>query len=107
MHKITKALDISPKVKKVVWERDGHCCILCGSPYAMPNAHYIPRSHGGLGIEENIFTACPKCHDDYDKGIRRKEIAVKIEAYLRSKYPGWDKSKLYYQKYNWEKRYES
>ncbi len=51
MSKRSKACDISPKVKKKVWERDNHCCIICGSPYAMPNAHYIARSQGGLGIE--------------------------------------------------------
>lgn len=44
MSKRSKACDISPKVKKKVWERDNHCCIICGSPYAMPNAHYIKRS---------------------------------------------------------------
>lgn len=47
MHKRTKALDIPKTVKDEVWERDGHQCIICGSPYAMPNAHYISRAHGG------------------------------------------------------------
>ena len=27
MSKRSKACDISPKVKKKVWERDNHCCI--------------------------------------------------------------------------------
>lgn len=31
---------------------------MCGSSYAMPNAHYIARAQGGLGIEENIVTLC-------------------------------------------------
>ena len=60
MHKRTKALDIPEKVKRRVWERDGHQCVLCGSIYAMPNAHYISRAQGGLGIEENAVIILPR-----------------------------------------------
>lgn len=98
MHKRTKALDISKKVKDAVWERDGRCCILCGSPYAMPNAHYIARSHGGLGIPENIVTLCLQCHNQYDQTADRQIIRAEIELYLRSKYPDWDEEKLVYRK---------
>ncbi|WP_419196147.1 HNH endonuclease [Caproiciproducens galactitolivorans] len=100
LHKQTKACDISPIVKNKVWERDGHQCILCGSPIAMPNAHYIPRSHGGLGIEENIVTLCLCCHDKYDNSQERKLLKNEIKDYLRSKYPTWDESKLRYRKWN-------
>ena len=100
MQKRTKALDISGRVKREVWERDGGCCVLCGSPYAAPNAHYIPRSQGGLGIAENVVTLCFKCHNRYDHTIERKAIRERIRAYLKSKYPEWDESKLYYKK--WE-----
>lgn len=103
--KRSKACDISQKVKEIVWERDGHKCIICRSRMAMPNAHYIPRSKGGLGIEENIVTLCTnfaenKCHYRYDFGtaVERQEIGNKIENYLRSKYPNWDKEKLIYRR---------
>ena len=59
--KRAKACDISKKVKDIVWERDGHRCIICGSYQAMPNSHYIRRSQGGLGIPENIVTMCSRC----------------------------------------------
>lgn len=98
MHKRTRALDISEKVKKEVWERDNHCCIVCGSPYAMPNAHYISRSHGGLGIPENIFTACIVCHNRYDNGDGRKEIGMIVKEYLKSQYPYWNEKDLIYKK---------
>jgi len=62
----TKALEIPQKVKRAVWKRDGERCILCGSPHAAPEAHYVPRSAGGLGVEENIVTLCRSCHDAYD-----------------------------------------
>lgn len=96
--KRAKACDISKKVKDIVWERDGQRCIICGSPYAMPNSHYIRRSQGGLGIEENIVTMCQRCHMMYDQGNDRKAIASYTERYLRSKYPNWNPEKLIYKK---------
>lgn len=99
MHKRTKALDIPPAVKAAVWERDGQCCILCGSPrYAFPNAHYISRAQGGLGVEENIVTLCQTCHDRYDNGAGRQQTKAEIRAYLMGKYPDWDEGRLCYRK---------
>lgn len=99
MHKQTKACNISQKVKAKVWERDLHKCVLCESHLAMPNAHYIARSHGGLGVEENIITLCLRCHDEFDNSPKRPIIKEQIKAYLKSKYPDWDESKLTYAKY--------
>lgn len=101
----SKATDIPQSVKEKVWERDNHRCVVCGSPIAMPNAHYISRAKGGLGIEENIVTLCTEfspnhCHRTYDFGTKkeREEIGNIIENYLKTKYPDWDKSKLIYKK---------
>ena len=96
--KRAKACDITKKVKDRVWERDGGRCIICGSHYAMPNSHYIRRSQGGLGIEENIVTMCQRCHLSYDQGAGREQIATYTERYLSSKYPDWNKEKLIYKK---------
>ena len=98
--KRAKACDISKKVKDIVWERDGHRCIICGSSYAMPNSHFIRRSQGGLGIEENIVTMCNRCHMMYDQGPERELIGKYTEAYLRKKYPDWNPDELIYKK--WE-----
>lgn len=99
MHRQTRAVDIAPAVKRRVWERDGHGCILCGSPFAAPDAHYIPRSRGGLGIEENVVTLCAVCHGRYDNGEGRKAMEAEIRRYLRGKYPGWDAIQMRYRKY--------
>ena len=96
--KRAKACDITKKVKDIVWERDGHKCIICGSYQAMPNSHYIRRSQGGLGIEENIVTMCQRCHYMYDQGGERESIASYTERYLRSKYPNWNPQNLIYKK---------
>ena len=101
MHKSTKSCDIPISVKKRVWERDNHQCVICGSTYtAAPNAHYIPRSHLGLGIEENIVTLCLGCHCDYDNSAKRPLYAARIRDYLKMCYPDWDESKLTYKKFD-------
>jgi len=64
--KRSKATDISQSVKMKVWERDNHCCIVCGyNQNVMPNGHYISRAKGGLGIEQNIFDGIDS--KDYNK----------------------------------------
>lgn len=97
MNRRTKALDISPRVKKIVYARDGGLCILCGSP-GSPNAHYISRGQSGLGIPENIVTLCQTCHTAYDQSTQREILKNEIADYLRSKYPGWDNMRLTYRK---------
>lgn len=97
----TKELAISKKVKMVVWERDNHRCIFCGKlvQWNLANSHFIKRSQGGLGIEQNIMTNCEECHRKYDdtpeRVLWREEYA---ERYLRMKYPDWDKEELIYKK---------
>ena len=101
MHKSTKACDIPMSVKKRVWDRDDHRCVICGTTYtAAPNAHYIPRSHLGLGIEQNIVTLCLACHCDFDNSAKRQYYKVLIKRYLMMKYPDWDESKLTYKKFD-------
>lgn len=104
--KRSKACDIPSRVKKAVWERDGGMCVVCGNTYnVMPNAHYVPRAKGGLGILENIVTLCTdltknKCHYKFDKGTaqEREEMDLKIVAYLKSKHPNWKKENLIYRR---------
>lgn len=96
MHRSTKATNISPAVKKKVFERDGYC-VWCGSPYGLPESHYVPRSKLGLGIEENILTLCRECHRKFD-GEDREKMQPILKEYLMSKYPDWDESKLVYRK---------
>lgn len=105
--KRSKSTDIPMSVKKKVFERDNGCCVICGNNYnVMPNAHYIPRSKGGLGIEENIVTLCTeltpnKCHRKYDFGTKEQQEKIhdSIKKYLQSKYEDWDEDKLVYKKW--------
>ena len=104
--KRAKALAISEKVKDKVWERDHGVCVWCllsgdrtGWP-AFPEAHFIPRSKGGLGIEENVLTLCRPHHDIFDHGPRRYREQMKyvFADYLSRCYPEWDETKLIYRK---------
>ena len=97
MHKRTKALAISKAVKEAVYARDGGRCVVCGMR-GSPNAHYISRAHGGLGIEQNIVTLCHNCHRRYDQSISREIIGSVIADYMRTKYKDWDPVDLIYRK---------
>ena len=80
--KRSKACDISQKTKRIVWERDHERCIFCGSHQAMPNAHVLPRSKGGLGVPENIVTACWQCHEAMDHSSQRERMLKQANHYL-------------------------
>ena len=104
--KRARACDITAKTKAMVWERDKGQCVVCGCAQAAPNAHYIPRSQGGLGVEENIVTLCTnfapnQCHYQYDFGgsRERKRIGGLIKQHLKSHYPHWNEEDLIYRKY--------
>ena len=70
------ALPISKKAKEMVYKRDEGSCIFCGAP-GLPEAHYIPRSHGGLGVPQNIVTVCRPCHDKMDNSVQRQQSISK------------------------------
>lgn len=101
--KRAKALQISTTVKMLVYHRDGGRCIRCHRE-GNPEAHFIPRSKGGLGVPENILTLCRECHEKYDFGTREQREGMREEfrEYLQSKYPNWDESKLTYNKWRTE-----
>lgn len=97
--KRSRATDIPPKVKALVYERDNKCCVICGRP-GSPNMHYISRNNRGLGIEQNVVTGCIECHTAYDNGSKKEEIGNKIKKYLQSIYgDSWNEYDLIYNKW--------
>lgn len=105
MHKRTRACAISKKTKLRVYERDKERCIFCGAP-GLPEAHYIPRSHGGLGIEQNIVTACRPCHDKMDNSTDRQQMLQVAADHLKRFYPDWNEQSLVYDKWHKDKAQE-
>lgn len=94
--KRSQATDIPLEVKKKVWERDLERCVFCGNRYAFPNAHIVPRSKGGLGIEENIITLCPECHHRMDHTTERGKLLLMAETYIKNFYPEWKEEEMTY-----------
>jgi hypothetical protein len=107
MRKDTKAQDFDRKAKIAISQRDSidgwPCCVYCGaaapSELAYSNAHFIARSQGGLGIEENGLTLCTICHKRYDQTTDRIKMREFFREYLKARYPEWDESKLYFRRY--------
>lgn len=104
--KKTSPGEISFDVKMKVIKRDKGRCVYCGdSKHAEPNAHFIPRSEGGMGIEENVVTLCNnnsenKCHFKFDFGTaeERQAIGEKIKEHLLKSYPNWSEEKVKFKK---------
>jgi len=64
-------------------------------------AHIIPRSHGGLGVEQNVVGLCRECHDLFDHGRpeERKEKRRQIDEYMNYKYgENWNPEDYRYKK---------
>lgn len=112
MSKMSKATKIPKEVRDKVYVRDNRRCIVCGKyiPHdeetdtyrgGGPFAHYIRRSQGGLGIEENIVTLCNECHHDFDNGFKREPIGAWISEYLGERYPDFPDEKRKFDKYGW------
>lgn len=99
--KQARAHAIPQSVKLIVTRRDGGRCVYCGKP-GNPEAHFVPRSLGGLGIPQNILTLCRECHDKFDYGDRETRDGMReyFREYLETLYPEWDETKLTYNK--WE-----
>ena len=89
---------IPKAVKEAVWRRDHCSCVGCGRwvPMSCACAHFVARSHGGLGIEKNVLTLCLECHQRFDNGTHRAEQREKYGEYLMSIYG--DLSGLTYRK---------
>ena len=95
MSKRSKACDITPKVRKQVMERD-KCCVNCGRHHTLTIAHvWANRSHGGLGVVENLCVLCMKCHHNFDNsfGNRHEIVKFNVEHYMERIYgkPNIDK----------------
>jgi hypothetical protein len=104
-HKLTKATEIPKSVKKKVWERDNHKCIFCHEevPWNLANSHFVKRSHNGLGIEQDVFTACIKCHQKFDDSIDRESMKIIAYNHLCEFYKDLDEKDLVYKKYDIKK----
>ena len=71
---------VSEKTKREVKERDGGCCLVCGSTYQLEVDHRIALMNGGDNSKDNLSTLCDSCHNkktrlDYSIRKRRQKEA--------------------------------
>jgi len=112
MNKRTKALRFTNETINKIIERD-ESCLFCKNRYHMNKdyndfrdtifdiMHIVPKSAGGLGIEENGVLGCRYHHhmlDNGNNGLRNEMLEI-LEEYLKSIYNDWDKNELVYDKY--------
>ena len=99
-------MQIPWKVKNIVWVRQGGESLWSHLPISVEECccHFVPRSKGGLGIEENIIGLTTFEHRIFDLnelGDHKREHDLMREAareHLRKFYPGWNEEDLKYRK---------
>ncbi len=112
MTKRTRKLQFDKKTREKIYYRDRGQCIFCNMGYHMKCKsgllleikdimHFIPKSSGGLGVEQNGALGCRYHHELLDNGKEglRKEMLKLFEKYLCSIYPDWSKDDLVYKKW--------
>jgi 5-methylcytosine-specific restriction endonuclease McrA len=52
-----------------IFERDGHCCVHCGSSELLQIDHIHPRSKGGGDEDSNLQTLCRACNSSKGTGL--------------------------------------
>ena len=94
--KLKDLTHISQETRERVYQRDSYdgcpCCIWCGHPKYVEVHHFIERSRGGKGIEENLVCLCKGCHTKIHQGDT--DLQNYIRSYLSEHYEGWNEEML-------------
>lgn len=113
MYRSTRAKQFDQKTQMKIWNRDVARCVLCAAGYHMEEAtdplmlqirdimHIVPKSQGGLGIEQNGVVGCRFHHHMMDNGKdgRREEMLEICREHLRACYPDFDETQVVYDKW--------
>ena len=99
---------------ELIAERDGNECLFCKLGYHMDKCrsemllgipdimHYINKSQGGLGIDENGVLGCRYHHgllDNGNLGLRPEMLEI-MKEHLMQQYPDWSEDGLVYKKWD-------
>ena len=116
MQKRARKAEFDTNTRRIIESRDNGC-IFCQMHYHMEKAnwmdlnafsimHYIPRSRGGLGIEQNGAVGCHWHHTMLDNGHegRIEEMLGLFKDYLMQQYEDWNEEDLIYDKWSFLKK---
>lgn len=101
-----KACEIKPSTKQKVWERQKGRSIFSGVPITVSECccHYVSRSKGGIGIEQNIIGMTWNEHRLFDNNVlnpnsdTHKKMREMARKHLIENYPDWNEESLVYKK---------
>lgn len=65
---VTSQMDIPGSVRKIVYDRDGDSCRVCGSYQKLEIHHIVPRGLGRYHDYCNLILLCSVCHDAVEGG---------------------------------------
>ncbi len=77
---------IRAKFREIVFKRDGHKCVMCGSTEDLAAHHIIDRNkiaNGGYVLENGI-TLCPPCH------VRAEQWHISLGKEYEDGWHPWD-----------------
>lgn len=84
--------NITIKVRKEVYQRDGYRCALCDSTHYIQVHHAVPRSQGGSSKPMNLITLCMECHalahgtKLQENDLTQEDVEQAIVVYLADYY---------------------
>lgn len=94
--KLKDLTNISKETRERVYQRDSYdgwaCCTYCGKSRGIEVHHFIERSRGGKGIEENLVCLCKQCHTKIHQGDT--DLQNFVRDYLSDHYEGWNEEML-------------
>lgn len=117
MSKRSRLCEFSAKEREKIHKRDNETCLFCRLGYHMSSqagigdlqiAHFVARSQGGMGVEQNGALLCIYHHQMLDNGNlgNRHEMETLFREYLKSFYPDWSEDSLKYNKWSFLERKE-
>ena len=83
--------DFTPDLKKIIFERDGYKCVICGRTanegYELHIDHILPKDKGGRAILENGQTLCSICNfrkKNYKQTESGKKMFIRLWKVAKS-----------------------
>lgn len=70
-------IEFTPRQKRLIRQRDGHCCVLCGSADRLRVDHILACVFGGDRSLENGRTLCHDCHSEKTSDEQRLNWAIR------------------------------